>query len=875
MSYKLLSSLEKRASEMLESGNIPDDFPMIMKHAQDLRSQLALEEKRAPADSAAAPQQPPQSAQQQDVLLQEIRKRAETRHVTIDGFREYMLAENVSDDSFTEGHAMGMDYLFFLLDIDATNYSPIGVAQALHYQKILEQLTRLHIMNPIFSWTRKMMNALKHAVSFMLHECDRDEWGPTSRALNLLKSTAVETALKACAARRKEATQARKELDEAHLENYMSLDEARATLTESAIDLRAVRRIREGKESMTFFFWQRVASVAMAWQMVIPGTFGGSGELNGSCENKVLESKAVGYDYVIVNRDGLLLAALLPPLDGSNCDPETKRFIRPALAHMKGAGMYQLLGTDGGIYCPRRTFPRTSLQRKWVTSAVRKDENQEKCQRVVADFLAHGMGAAEGNYALAGPKVQAFNGKCITKALFGDPVEWPSDDQLLNDETVDEAIDRLQNKCGRAFQARGRPSAERRAADPVAPASHEGAARCVRARPRISKQRHSGAARAREPCCSAAHASGGSSARDLPPSRRSHCGAPSAREACRSAARASGGSGARDAPPSRQRARGAARARDAPCNAARASGGAEGARHDAATPPAAERAEGVLASVSEEDASTAEHRRIRETEPGPRAAVGDSAGARGFTRQDADDGTASPNPPWATGSSSCAASPLRLAETGRCGALLGGAMPDAIAEGPLAKARGSAGPGAAAEEHVVPSDSGDDDAPRYIERFTAPAPPRCPGAQRPPSLREAERKLEQLLDEADGIPPIGANKRGRGEPEDDARKRQRAADVSEGAPASAGEQKPLTVCREDQEVLWKYTAGQRNGKYGSLLDCEMICLVSECRTIYGYDTTMHPEKPVQLMTMSKGKSEEDQAKNFYRQFLQLAEGSTD
>jgi hypothetical protein len=227
--------------------------------------------------------------------------RADTRPVIIEGFREYMLAQRVSEGSFRESHAMGMDYLFFLLGIGTTNYYPIGVVQALHDQKVLEQLTTLHIMNPIFSWTRKMMNALKHAITFMLIECDRNDWGPTRKALSLLKATTVETVLKACTAKRKEAKQARKELDEKRLENYMSLETARATLVESATDLHAVKRIHEGKEAMPAF-WQRVASVAMAWQMVIPGTFGRSGELNGLCENEVLESKAAGYDYSIVYR---------------------------------------------------------------------------------------------------------------------------------------------------------------------------------------------------------------------------------------------------------------------------------------------------------------------------------------------------------------------------------------------------------------------------------------------------------------------------------------------------------------------------------------------------------------------------------------------
>ena len=80
-----------------------------------------------------------------------------------------------------------MSYLFKLLVIDTANYSDIGAIQALHEQGILRELVNLHIMDPCFSWVRKMMGALKHCVAMMLIQCEHRNLGPPRKALTLLK----------------------------------------------------------------------------------------------------------------------------------------------------------------------------------------------------------------------------------------------------------------------------------------------------------------------------------------------------------------------------------------------------------------------------------------------------------------------------------------------------------------------------------------------------------------------------------------------------------------------------------------------------------------------------------------------------------------
>eukprot|EP00959_Pyramimonas_sp_CCMP1952_P454573 9470100-Pyramimonas_sp.AAC.1 len=182
-----------------------------------------------------------------------------------------------------------------------TSEEAAGALQALHDHGALTKLALLPIMQPQFAWTLKIMSAIKHLAAFLNIQCEADGLGPARKAISQLTSTIVTDTLKACNAYRKEARQGRRDLDGSRMKNYMDLDTAKRTLTEAMCDLHAVWTIYKDADSIPPFF-QRVASIAMAWAVVIPGTFGRSGELEGLFEEEVLQSRADGKSYVEIKR---------------------------------------------------------------------------------------------------------------------------------------------------------------------------------------------------------------------------------------------------------------------------------------------------------------------------------------------------------------------------------------------------------------------------------------------------------------------------------------------------------------------------------------------------------------------------------------------
>ena len=397
--------------------------------------------------------------------------------VEIKGLKEYVLrGGRVGEGTFRQKTSMGLNYFFRLIDIGKANYSDIGVVQALNDQGVLADLCKLRIMDPCFTWQRKILDALKQYIAFMLVKCKQNNFGPARKALEDMRDGVIEDALKASRALAMDATQARLELDWERLGNYMTKKEATNTLREAMGDLLRVQLIHQGATSMTPY-WQYVASVTMAQLMVIPGTFGRSCELAYLTEREVLQSREAGRSYVTISdhktvrKHGKLgrhlvpitwkaveIYTRLPPLQGVSFTDDNRPFLRPSKPHQQSADVYHLLKTGGRVYNKHRTFPRTTLQRKMITTAVRQTENSEKCEKaveeckeLVAKMQAHSMKTANRHYDMDPPEEQAARGMTLAKIFFGADVEWPKDERgggVVLEESKEDAEKCLRGKYG-------------------------------------------------------------------------------------------------------------------------------------------------------------------------------------------------------------------------------------------------------------------------------------------------------------------------------------------------------------------------------------------------------------------------------------------
>ena len=314
------------------------------------------------------------------------------------------------------------------------------------------------------TWTRKILDALTHCAYFMDTLCDKDNFGPGKRAIGHLRRDVIEPAQGQCQKASDDATRARLKLEGERLKNCMDVEELKRALRESMVGLRVVQRIHQGKGSMSSF-WQYVATVNMAWQLVLPGTFGRSGELANLTELEVLNARRDGHSFVtIFNRKtnkkygevGRHLEEFtwkavdcylsLPPLEGASWTDETRPFLRPSKPHMQRVDMYKLLETGGRVHCPGKTFPRTNLPRKQKTGTVDKDA--ETCRAWIAAFNLHTEKTAKKHYRINLPEEQAAKGMAMVRAFLGQELKWPSDDELPQ-ETIEQAETRLRAKYGR------------------------------------------------------------------------------------------------------------------------------------------------------------------------------------------------------------------------------------------------------------------------------------------------------------------------------------------------------------------------------------------------------------------------------------------
>jgi hypothetical protein len=373
-----------------------------------------------------------------------------TRAFEIDGFMSYLKESRRNVQGTLKVHQRGLNYAFRLVDVGTANYSDIGVFVAIHDTKIMQSLREKPIVDLEPTWTRVIVTSLSLATDYLLEQCERNCISKNVKyALTMFKKDVIEPWVKDITFKRKEQKLARGMLDQERLKNYMPVEFAEDTVKQVMVDLYLVWFIHEGSDDISHFM-QTVANICMAWMIVVTGTFARSGEMANLTAEEVDEALAAGREWLRIIKHktfktqgplgrhlvpgswiGVRRYNELPPMSNAK-DRKPKPFLKPACPSHDTVDMYRLLQRGGAVLCPDHTFPRTQLNRKWMSKEVRKDENQLKCAKWVADWNAHLETTGEDFYDTdrTDPEQQAIKGKQIVNAFFGEQVNWPQPEDL-------------------------------------------------------------------------------------------------------------------------------------------------------------------------------------------------------------------------------------------------------------------------------------------------------------------------------------------------------------------------------------------------------------------------------------------------------------
>ena len=376
--------------------------------------------------------------------------KATTRKFEIDGLMPYLKDSRRNKKATLVVHQRGLNYAFRLMDVGSENYSDIGVFQAIHDNKIIQALREKPILDLEPTWTRVIATSLSVTADYLLDQCERT---PISRhvkhALTLFKKDVIEPWVQDITFKRKEQQLARQMLDQERLKHYMPIEVAKETIKQVMVDLWLVGLIHKDSENISHFM-QTVANICMVWIVVVTGTFGRSGELANLTDEEVNEALATARKWLKIVKHktfktqgplgrhlvdgawtGVKTYKKLPAvLKAKVRDPEP--FLKPACPSHDTVDVYRLLKRGGAVLCPGYTFPRTQLNRKWMSRAVRKDENQAKCAKWVAEWNAHLDETGRDIYDTdrTDPEQQAIKGKHMVDAFFGEEVTWPTAEEL-------------------------------------------------------------------------------------------------------------------------------------------------------------------------------------------------------------------------------------------------------------------------------------------------------------------------------------------------------------------------------------------------------------------------------------------------------------
>ena len=329
------------------------------------------------------------------------------------------------------------------VDEDGVDFKAFLVA--VQQQNIVVKLETLPIMDLRYGWARHIVFALNHLCLFGIHEASRLELPRTKFFIERLQRDTVEAWKNESLDVKRQCAQDRVEVDGLRLENLPPAKDCKAAVHRSMLDL-AVLAIVAAENNHMGVKEKFLANVALAG-IIIYGTFAGrSGEWHRMVREKVKGKMERGDDMLIVGKHKTAqyygaIAKWIPPglrraflvyckLPNKTSD----KFFEPASvtwpSTFNNFSFGPALKAFGKRYTPSYEYPRINLIRKMFHSVLMNFSREGEVMKEIGKVDGHSAATGLRTYALSDKKQDAALAKRLYTTVFGEPVPWPSQDDI-------------------------------------------------------------------------------------------------------------------------------------------------------------------------------------------------------------------------------------------------------------------------------------------------------------------------------------------------------------------------------------------------------------------------------------------------------------
>jgi hypothetical protein len=362
-------------------------------------------------------------------------------------FSKYLKGAGQKQVSIDE-NLMNIKRFFNLLTIEEGAFDPIGVLCSVYQGDILQKLMDAPLMGFQFSWSRKIIWALDHFCSHLKVCCNRKRYLEARTTIQQLEDEVLSAYKKSCLKARKVADQNKFHLDASRLDQFPSSEEAKEAVLKAMVSLASLSHETIGKPQLSFNE-KLNATTAMVGIIHYNSFAGRSGEWQSMTRKHVEEQIALGKDYLLcpkhktsdtygtlakyVPAGSMKAMAVYMGLPGKAKD----LMLEPANSQSLQVSIAQHLQRFGKLFLGKVDPPNSNLIRKQYHTQLLRMSREGQAMDFMKKIDAHSAEVAQKVYATTTPSDDSKLGKALFQQLFGEPVEWPSQEIITATKVPD------------------------------------------------------------------------------------------------------------------------------------------------------------------------------------------------------------------------------------------------------------------------------------------------------------------------------------------------------------------------------------------------------------------------------------------------------
>ena len=395
------------------------------------------------ADSASSWTHPTNTKQRMTYPL----SKQDESSVSMKGFETYLtkiLRQNAK--STVKMYLLALSRLFQILRVKDEKKEVDFKAYLVTMYKMdwVHKLQDLPLLDMRYGWSRMLVFAVDHLCSFGIAQASKEEHPRTEHFLKLLQNEVLHAWKGDAYEAKSKGNIAKQHVDGLRLENLPRPEHCKAAVHRAMCHLAILSERSQEVDPMSMLDRQ-MANVALAG-IVIYNTFAGrSMEWHLMNREEVKAAMMAGAKEIVCDHhktakyygsiakwipEGLRRALL------TYCSLPNKisnRLLEPAKVSSSSDNHFHLgpaLKAFGKYYSPKQEYPRINLIRKLFHSILVRLSREGDALELIGKADGHSASMGLKTYALAGPKEDVAVGELVYKQAFGDPVPWPTAEDI-------------------------------------------------------------------------------------------------------------------------------------------------------------------------------------------------------------------------------------------------------------------------------------------------------------------------------------------------------------------------------------------------------------------------------------------------------------